>query len=209
MAEPQAKSSAAPAAVREAAAAFDSANALEEAVSALASAGWDRAQMSVLAQPELLDGAHLPAGYVSASEAEADDDTPREAVVSDTDIRQARTLVASMAGAIAAMTASGIVVLTGGTALAAIAALAAGGGAVATAAAVGAAVGDSHADFQREQIARGGILLWVPVVDADHERRALEILRPLATHVGVHLRRHGGAGARDAAAPPTGGPSRP
>jgi hypothetical protein len=44
-----------------------------------------------------------------------------------------------------------------------------------------------HAKLVNEQLARGGILLWVNVRNAGEEKTALEVLKTLAAHdVHVH-----------------------
>jgi hypothetical protein len=171
--------------LREVVGTFESTDALEGAISALTSAGWDRAQLSLLA-PRGAVAAHLSGRDTRAL---ADDArAARDAVVSDTDLRQERALFAGMAGVITAFVASGATILTGGAALAAVVGAAvAGGGAAAAVSAIGVGAGQSRAAFIDEQIARGGALLWVTVNDAAAERRAHEILlRSGAVHIHGH-----------------------
>lgn len=116
--------------IREVVGIFHDADALNETITELTSAGVDRAEMSVLARDGLLEGG-VAEDYDTARQAAADPAAPREAVIADTDIRQGRTLATSMASVIAAFAATGAVVLTGGAAAAAIAAaVAAAGGEV-------------------------------------------------------------------------------
>lgn len=153
---------------------FRSADALESAISALTSAGWDRAELSLLAQKGAFEHAPVTADTVRAGD---DPSTERAPVVSGTDIRQGRTLATSMAGVIAAFVASGATIATGGTALAAIiGAAAVGGGAAAAVNALGQWAGQSRSDFLHEQIAHGGILLWVTLRTPDQEAIAHDIL---------------------------------
>lgn len=164
---------------------FRSADKLESAISALTSAGWDRSELSLLAQKSTFDAE--PAA--SNTERAADDPgTPRAAVVSGTDMRQGRTLATSLVGIIAAFAATGATIATGGTALAAvIGAAAAGGGAAAAVEAIGQWAGGSRSDFLHEQVERGGILLWVMLRHPDREAAAREILlRHGAEDVHVH-----------------------
>lgn len=164
--------------------AFDSAEALEDAISAFASAGWDRAEMSLLAQEHV-----LASNPIRDSSTEiADDPAPaRMQVISDTDVRQARTLAASLAGVVGAFIASGAVMMTGGAGLAAIAGAAGvGGGAAAAVEGVGQFLAGSRAAFIDEQMRHGGVLLWVLLHDAREERTAREIMTShgaVATHV--------------------------
>lgn len=155
---------------------FHSADAVESAISDLASAGWDRSELSLLAQKSALDPTP-PIGRATAEQAADAPNTARAPVVSEPDIQQGRTLATSLAGVTAAFIAAGATVATGGTALAAvIGATAVGGGAAAAVEALGQWVGHSRAEFLEQQIKRGGILLWVMLRTPDQEARAREIL---------------------------------
>jgi hypothetical protein len=173
--------------LREIAAVFMSPEGLEAAVNELASNGWDRADMSLLAQEHVFSGD--VAALVQDTHRTADDPTaPRAPVVSDTDVRQGRTLATSLAGAMAALVASGATILTGGGALAAVVGAAvAGGGASVLVNAVGRRASGTRDDFLHEQIARGGIVLWAALRDPPDESLARMILqRHGATDVHVH-----------------------
>ena len=171
--------------IREVVGAFESADGLEAAISALTSAGWDRAQLSVLA-PRGSVGEHL-AGRDTRVVAD-DPHAARDAVNSDADLGQERALFAGMAGVVAAFVASGATIMTGGAALAAIVGAAvAGGGAAAAVSAIGVGAGRNRTAFIDEQIARGGVLLWVTTRDDLEERRAREILTQAgAAHIHTH-----------------------
>jgi hypothetical protein len=163
--------------LREAIAVFHDADALEAAVSELQSHGFNRADISFLAN--------------EAPEQErriADSpDAPRSAPVSDSDVRQGRALAASMAATIAGFAAAGFTVATGGTFLLALGAGAvAAGGIGAASAFIGKKAADQTTSFLDAEFARGGVLLWVRTRDPQWERRALEVLR---RHSGqdVHL----------------------
>jgi hypothetical protein len=65
---------------------FRAAEALEAAISALASAGWDRAEMSLLGEREV-----IAPGQSVGEIADAPGAAERQPVVSDTDVRQERT----------------------------------------------------------------------------------------------------------------------
>jgi hypothetical protein len=166
--------------VHEAVALFDDQEKLHAAISELVRAGVDRADISLLAQEDRAerDLAHEDTGNLAE-----DPDAPRAAPITDTDVRQGRTLATSLGAVIAAFAASGITVLSGGAAAAAIAAaVAAGGGIGAVGAALGRVAGGDRARFLQEQIDRGGILLWVKIKNASVERRIEEIL---ARHDGA------------------------
>jgi hypothetical protein len=172
--------------IREAVGVFHDADALNDAVSELISAGVDRAELSLMAQEGLLEG-NLAKDYRNTRLAEDDPNAPRQAVYADTDVRHGRTLVTSMASVIAAFAASGIVVLTGGAALAALAAAVGAAGGVGTIGAlVGKRVGDEQTKHLEGQLTRGGILLWVKIMDPAMGPRICAILSKHAAD-DVHL----------------------
>lgn len=149
--------------VREMTATFQSAESLEAAVNALTTHGWDRADLSMLGQRDMLDDRPV---------------AEHAAVVSDSDIRQTRTMAAGMAGVVAAFVASGATIMTGGAALAAvIGAAVAGGGAAAAVEALGLAADKKHDDFLQRQIDAGGIVLWVTLRAPNDEATAREIMK--------------------------------
>lgn len=159
--------------------------ALEDAVSAITSSGWDRSELSLVAQHHLLGDEALAEGSRRAGD---DPETERQSVVTEPDIRQARTLAAGMAGVVGAFVASGATILTGGTAFAAVVGAAVlGGGAAAIVEGVGGAVGQHREDFLRQQLNGGGILLWVKLHEPGEEAKARGILeRHGATDIHVH-----------------------
>lgn len=162
--------------IREAVAVFHDPKALQEAVSDLQGQGFDRADISFIAR-EGLSG-HLAADYREAGDVEDKPDVSREAPTDETDIRQRRTLDISMAATIAAFAAVGFTVLSGGAAaVAAGAGVAAAGGVGGLGALLGRLYGQGQERYVREQIDRGGVLLWVRTKDARAETRALDILR--------------------------------
>jgi hypothetical protein len=162
--------------LREAVGLFHDPDELNAAVSDLQSSGFDRAEISLLAREGILDG-HLAKDYPDMHDAERDAAAPRQAVVGETDVRQARTLGTSMAAVVAAFAALGITIFSGGAAAAALAAAAAaGGGAGAVGYALGQRAEHDEENHISQQLARGGVLLWVRSRDAEHERRASEIL---------------------------------
>jgi len=163
--------------VREVVGAFHSPEALEAAVTELASSGWDKSEMSLLAQEGVFHPG-LPARGHDMQRAADEAEAPRAPVVEEEDVRQGRTLATSLAAVIAAFAATGATILTGGGALAAvIGAAAAGGGAGAAVNTIGRWISGSRSDFLRDQIDQGGILLWVKVINAEQERQASEIIR--------------------------------
>lgn len=159
---------------------FHTPETLERAISELASAGWDRAELSLLGRQDLLR-------HDSASEIAADPDTPHSAAVSKDDVRQMRTLTSGMAGVIAAFAAAGATIMTGGAALAAVVGAAvAGGGAAAGMEALGRSADKQRDQRLQEQIEQGGVLLWALLRRAEDEALARAVMaRCGATEIEV------------------------
>ncbi|MGE5537087.1 MAG: hypothetical protein ACM30I_00600 [Gemmatimonas sp.] len=163
---------------------FRSVPSLEAAIGALTNAGWDRAEMSLLGSK----------AYVAPSRSTRDladsPDVDRTAVTSQTDVHQAGALGGALAGVVAGFLASGATIMSGGTALAAVigAAAAAGGGAVGGGM-LGRALSRDMSKPLDEQLARGGIVLWVLLRSREQEALARDILgRHGADDVHVHAR---------------------
>jgi hypothetical protein len=167
---------------REAVAVFDDAEKLESAVSELQSKGIDRSELSFLAHDE--SHGRLPGEIRQAAD---DPTTPREPVVSDTDLRQGRVLGTGLAATIAAFAAAGLTVATGGVAAATIAAAAVAAGGVGAASTLfGRKLADDQASFLDAQLARGGVLLWVRTRNSASEQTVLEVLRRHSAHAYLH-----------------------
>ena len=168
--------------LREAVAVFDDAEKLESAVSELQSTGIDRSELSILAHDS--PAARSPGDLRRAAD---DPTTPREPVVTDTDLRQGRVLGTGLAATIAVFAAAGITVATGRVAAATIAAaVAAAGGVGAASTLFGRKLADDRTSFLDAQLARGGVLLWVHTRDASTERNVLDVLRHYSDHVYLH-----------------------
>jgi hypothetical protein len=135
---------------------FGSKAALDEAVGRLGQAGFNRADFSV---PSL-------GGELNAA-------PPK----TETDQRQGRTLVTSMAAAAGALAAAGVVAATGGAAIPAVAAAVAGG--VAAGGAGGLATTASKMSEDQEmstEAAAGNLVLTVRLRDAHARAKAEQIL---------------------------------
>lgn len=154
---------------------FHSPEALEKTITELASAGWDRAEMSLLGAPELLEH-RLDAQ--AAQKISTRPDVPHSPVVSKDDVRQMRTLTTGLGGVVAAFLAAGATIMSGGAALAAvIGAAAAGGGAAGALEALGHNADERRERALLEQLEHGGILLWALLRRPGDEAKAREILQ--------------------------------
>ncbi|MCW6511771.1 hypothetical protein [Lichenifustis flavocetrariae] len=163
-------------AAREVVGVFDTPEALEAAVDRLQISGFDRAAISVLASDKIVKE-RLGRLYDSVAEIVDDPRAPLAAFVSQ-DSRMEGKAAAVGAPLFIGGIAGGLAVVASGGALAAaiVAAMAAG--------AVGAGIGGllarlmshHHIDRVEQQLAQGGLVLWVSVRDDAAGANALEIL---------------------------------
>jgi hypothetical protein len=177
---------------REAVGVFETADALQAAIDELLSSGFDRAEISLLAGENAVQEklGHI---YENATAAEDDPDAPRTAYVSPESFGDAEGGVIGILTYIPATLAAGAIVASGGTLAAAAAATAIAGGAGAMIGVLLAAgIGESHAKFLRDQMERGGLLLWVLTPTKDKEDRAKAVLAKHSAHdVHIHgVKRH-------------------
>ena len=162
---------------REAVAVFKSASDLQAAIDELLSNGFNRAELSLLAGEETVVK-ELGHAYRKATELEDDPGAPRVAYVSTETIGDAEGALIGAPLYIAALAATAAVVVSGGGLAAAIAGATVAGGAGAAIGAIFAKIiGKQHADRIEEQLAHGGLLLWVRTWNTDDEKRACGILK--------------------------------
>jgi hypothetical protein len=166
---------------------FPNEAAMEAAIAQLTLAGFDRAAFS------------LPQTRPKAGEA-----TPEmgaETPITDTDMRQARTMGTSIAATVGAFAAAGAVVATGGAAaVAAAAAAAVGAGSALTANAAGNAADTIQAEDRADAAAAGRLVLSVAAPDAAQQTTAERIMREAgATKVAAVERTAGAVSGIDSA----------
>jgi hypothetical protein len=155
---------------------FEDEGELEAAESDLQGIGIDRSQLSMLSRKsfeenELRDGSDV-ADVAMSQEAQT------KPAVSETDLRQGRTMVSGMAGFVGGGVAGAIALLSGAAAAAALPiAAAAGLGVGAAAHAAGRKATKGEVDALRQQLEHGGIVLWVTARDDREEERAIEVLK--------------------------------
>ena len=143
----------------------------EAAVNALTEAGFDRADLSVLASHESLDAAGRPAGPW------------RDAITGLVgDLKYEGPLVAS-----------GAILLAGGPTAAAVAAvIGAAVGGVAAAEALTGAIARPHTDDFARSVEAGSVILWVRAPDTERQGVATDLL---ARHGAANVHLHGPADA--------------
>ena len=162
--------------IREAVGLFHDEGSLEAAADALMLAGFDRADLSLLAASETVERrlGHL---YRKVNELE-DDPAVAHLAFMDTDSRtEAKGVLVGGLAYVGAVAAAGFVVASGGAIAALLVGTALAGGAGGL---IGAAlarfVGRHHAQYLQQHLDRGGLLLWVHADNEDEERLACEIL---------------------------------
>ena len=149
----------------------------EAAIDSLLSAGFDYADLNVLAHEDAVNE-KLGRSYKSTRELMDDPEAPRIAYMPEETIGDAEGAVIGAGVYVPAVVGSLAVVASGGTLLGAIAAAAIAGGAGGlVGAALARIIGGEHAKHLDEHLQRGGLLLWARTRDPEHAERALEILR--------------------------------
>lgn len=145
---------------------------------ALETLGFDRAAFSLLAEEATVER-KLGHRYQRVAEMEDEPAAPRETFFTKVSRLEGEYGLAVGLASIGALALAGI----GGP----LPTLAAAGGGAALGAVLGRMMHRHHARRVEEQLARGGLLLWVNVRDAGQERTALDTLRGHSAHdVHVH-----------------------
>jgi hypothetical protein len=177
--------------IREAVAYFDNGEDLEAAIDELLRSGFNRAEISLLASEKAVED-QLGHKYHKVSELEDDPAVPRTFYVPTESIGGAEGALIATPLYLAALSAIGGIVASGGSLLAIIAGtVAAGGVGGAFGTALAKLVGDHHAKHIQDQLDHGGLLLWVRTWDGSDEKRAVDIL---GKHSGHDVHVHGSKG---------------
>jgi len=156
---------------------FHAGDALEAAIEALLSSGFDRAQLSLLASESAVDD-KLKRHDGRIAELADDPAVPRAAYVSTAAVGDAQGALIGGLTYIGATAAIGAVVMSGGALAATLmAAMVAGGAGTLLGSVLARVVGRHHAEYLHNQIERGGLLLWVRAWEPADERLAISILR--------------------------------
>lgn len=170
----------------EAVAVFHDVGSFEAAIDHLLSAGFDGADLNVLAHESAIT-AKLGRSYTSTKEFMDDPDAPRIGYVPEETIGGAEGAVIGAGIYVPAIVGSLAVVASGGTLLGAIAAaVIAGGAGGVVGTALAQFIGHEHAKHLDEHLQHGGLLLWVRTRDSEHADVALETLRRHSAN-NVHL----------------------
>lgn len=155
--------------IREVVAVFDEAQALEDAVFALETHGFDRAAFSLLASEQAVER-QLGKRYRRIEEMEDEPKAPRQSFFSTISQLEVEFGLAPALAFLAAV-AVGL-----GSAPVTLPILVAAGSGAAIGAVLGRVIHVHHAERLKEQLERGGLLLWVNVRNAEEERKAVTVL---------------------------------
>ena len=162
--------------IREAVGVFTERDAFQAAVDDLLMAGFDRADISLLAAEAAVFETPRT-GRRDIAGLEDDPQTPRGNYVSPESVGDAEGALIGGLLYVGAVVAAVPIVAAGGELAAAVIASAIGGG---TGGLIGGVlakfVGDSRARRLQDQLEQGGLLLWVRTWTPEQERRALDIL---------------------------------
>ncbi|MGD9545071.1 MAG: hypothetical protein AB7F41_14990 [Methylocystis sp.] len=164
---------------------FDSVEKLQSAIDDLLTHGFDRSQISLLAED---DAAREKVGTKSSTEIEDSDEAPRISYIETESLNEGKAsligllfYVGAIAGAIAVWT------IRGSFAEAIFAGIAAGMVASLIGIGVIKLVQRRQRNWAQAQLARGGLLLWARTWTDDHERAALDAMERNGGHdVHVH-----------------------
>ncbi len=173
--------------VREAVGVFHNRDSFQASVDELLNSGFDRSELSILAGQRTVEE-NLGDVYEKVADLEDSPTAPRTAYIGKDSMVEAKTGIVGGLAYVGALAAVGSVVASGGTVgWAVVGALLAGGGGGALGAWISRHLGRDRAKSVEEQLAKGGVLLWVRVRDEDREKRAVDILtRHSADDVHIH-----------------------
>ena len=173
--------------VHEAVGVFHDADDFQAAIDELLTAGFDHADVSVIAGRAQVER-RLGRRVERLDQLADDPSVPRTAYVSTESRGDVMGVAIGATGYLAAVAVGAGIIATGGSLPGAAVAAAMAGIAGGLLGSVPAdIINRRHANLVADQLAHGGLVLWVHTRDADHERRAKEILTGnSATGVHVH-----------------------
>jgi len=175
------------ASMREAVGVFGDQKSLRAAADELMISGFDRADLSILSRQKKVE-LRLGHSYERVSELEDDPNVATRAYIGSDSLIEAKAVIVMIPCFIGAVGAAGAVTASGGTTFETLlwAGIAGIGGALVGSIFAGIVASRQNA-YVDEQLDHGGIVLWVRTIDAEHEKRACEILeRSDASDVHVH-----------------------
>jgi hypothetical protein len=155
---------------------FEDQTELEKAINDLQSVGVDRSQLSMLSRRSFEE--HDPQDVSDVADLAMSPERDGKPATSEVDIRQGRTMVSGMAGAVGGTAAGAITLLTGAAAAVALPIAAAAGVGLGFATHLaGRKASEAETASLREQLEHGGIVLWVTARNESEEEKAIETLK--------------------------------
>ena len=175
-------------ALREVVGVFSDADTLQEAIDELTTSGFGEAEITLLAAERAVVE-KLGHKYKKIEDLEDDPAAPlADYYVPVEAVGQAKGALMGGLMYLGAFAGAGAVLASGGALASAIAgAILAGGGGGLIGAVLGESIDELRVRYFDEQLAHGGLLLWVRAWDAEREKRAVEILRK---HSGRDVHAH-------------------
>ena len=166
---------------KQAVAVFESPEALEDALDRLVEAEFDQERLSVIGLKDTLDGklkgVHSTVDLASLHQPTRPDGLHKSAPLRRVEMNELRAAAIGFPAYVGALLAGSAAIASGGLALPVIIATVSGGAGGALLGGIFTAwLNKRRADYYSEQVARGGILLWVTLDDNEAERKAREIL---------------------------------
>jgi hypothetical protein len=163
--------------VREAVGVFHDERTLQAAADDLLIAGFDRAELNLLAGHRAIEE-RLGHAYRRVAELEDEAPVASRFYASSSSRTEAQGAIVGGLTYVGAVAATGMIVASGGTLAGVLAGIALAGGAGGLVGVIVARFIDRrHARYLQDHLDHGGLLLWVHVADADLEERAVEVLR--------------------------------
>jgi hypothetical protein len=156
---------------------------LDAAVEELREAGFDKADISLLASEHSVEK-KLGHRYERVEELEDEPEVPRVAYRTRSSLGESDDMIVGSLTYLPAVVAAGVVVASAGVVAAAVTGTAIAGALIGTV--LTRWLDKSHAEHLQEQLDHGGLLLWVRTADENAERRALHILTQHSAH-DVHI----------------------
>lgn len=156
---------------------FHNVSALEAAADALMSNGFDRSALSLLATEDVVQK-ELGSRLVRVEQLDEHPEAPRIAYINHDDLAIGRGALIGGLFYLGAMAGTAAVLMSGGAMLPAVVAAAAGGaggGGIGTL--LGSWLSTATADKISDEIARGGIVLWVRTHSREEDDRAIAAMR--------------------------------
>lgn len=174
--------------VIETVAVFKTADSLQGAIDDLMMSGFDRADLSLLGAEKSVEE-KLGHSYRTVAELEDDESVPRTFYVAPEAIGDAEGALIAAPLYVAALGAAIVILAYGGRLVVAIAgSIVAGGAGALIGVFLAKKVGGHHARYIREQLAHGGLLLWVRTRNVRSMKRAVAILfNHAGRDVHVHM----------------------